>query len=201
MSALKFRSPLKPFLFVLLIVVALGMALVVTAGVTIARGLRPAANATCFPAQLVEELGLSTHTTVEVKAPSVLFAGARLAAKFVDLEPEAKAALSVLRGAEVGVYEVTSSHGQSVSGDLMKASDAYLGRSGFERLVRVMDDSETILVYISFVDDKSDIIKICVLVLSDRELVVASVSGRLEPLMELASATLSEHRDDHQFNW
>jgi hypothetical protein len=100
------------------------------------------------------------------------------------IEPEARLAVSALRGASVGVYQLDPlDKGQSRQIDL-KAIDARMGKRGWARMVTVLKGDETVLVYVSDEKDPNDL-KVCVAVCKRNELVLVSARAALEPLIEI----------------
>jgi hypothetical protein len=110
--------------------------------------------------------------------------------RLLPLPPELRAALEALRGAEVGIYRL---HDAPVLVDrtcLIQAADKAVGRRGWERAVTVCQHGEFVAVYLPRQGVSARGMACCLVVLHERDLVVASARGNLAPLMGLASKRL-----------
>ena len=88
----------------------------------------------------------------------------RSCSKVIPLPPEPRAAMDAIRGVEVGVYELGKRRGAA------DYSAVYVPRKSFS-LERTT---------------------CCVVVLSERDLVLVSARGNLKPLLDLASTRLAD---------
>ena len=131
---------------------------------------------------------------LEVKVPSIVFWAGRRVGSFLDLDPDVRDALRTVRGAQVGVYRLHETPTRRQLIELLKASDSAMTRRGWDRVVVVLDRHDLVAVYLPDQAAALDQVRACVMVLSDRELVMASVAGNLEPLMKLAQRHLPERR-------
>jgi len=113
---------------------------------------------------------------------------ARLGLTFVDLPKEARAVLGAVRGAEVGVYQLTK--GGLDRAGLLNSTDRSMSARGWERVVGVVNPSELVAVYMPSDLDSGRDVRLCVMVLDGEELVVVAARGNLEPLLELARSQL-----------
>jgi hypothetical protein len=111
----------------------------------------------------------------------------RVGSRLFSLPPEPRAALSALHGAEVGVYRLGHAVALSDQGAALKAADQAMTSRGWDRIVGVSQDADLVAVYLPKRKSASSRVKCCVLVFHDRELIVSSIRGNLEPLMELAN--------------
>jgi len=111
---------------------------------------------------------------------------ARAGLAFVSLDPEARAALDAVRGAEVGIYKLRDGHGRLKHGALLSAADKAMAGRGWDRVVGVANRHELVAIYVPRDVRSARKVKVCLLTLNHEELVVASARSNLEPLMEIA---------------
>jgi len=114
----------------------------------------------------------------------------RLGSHCFNLPPEPKAALEALRGAEVGLYRLEDSPSVVDPPAVFAAADKAMKRRGWERVVGVAERRELVAIYLPRNVQPSKRMACCVLVLKERELVVASARGNVAPLLELARPRL-----------
>lgn len=127
---------------------------------------------------------------VALSVGGMTFGVVRLAGHLPKLPPEARAAMQTVRSAEVGVYQLKSGTSPSAldrSGILSRA-DASMSRRGWERVVGVQNNRELVAVYAPTRGLTPRSLHFCILVCTDKELVVARASGDPRPIMELAAA-------------
>ncbi len=125
-------------------------------------------------------LRVGWFTTGMVRAGSRLF----------EMPPEPRAALDALRGAEVGVYRLKQDAGPADFTSLLANADGAMQRRGWDRIVGVVEKGQVVAVYFPHRKVTFRGIKCCVVVLHGRDLVVASASGNLEPLIKIAEQHL-----------
>ena len=117
----------------------------------------------------------------------------RFGSGFFNLPPEPKAALEVLHGAEVGVYNLQDAPSALDYSAMFTAADKCMRRRGWERIVGVARGRQFVAVYMPRNLRSVKRMACCVAVLNEQDLVVASARGNLEPLLELATQRLQEH--------
>jgi hypothetical protein len=111
---------------------------------------------------------------------------ARAIASFFDVEPEVRAGLQALRGAEVGVYELRGDLSSGARAEIVTAVDREMEPRGWMRAVTVMEDDELVAIYFPAESFPPHKMRCALVVLEDEHLVIASVRGNIEPLVELA---------------
>ncbi len=114
----------------------------------------------------------------------------RVGTRCVNLPPEPRAALDALHGLEVGVYRLQH---QPVSLDrrtIFPDADRVMRVRGWERIVGVVRSHELVGIYIPRKGLSPGRMACCLVVLKDRDLVVASARGSLEPLLRIAAKHL-----------
>ncbi|MEI6393276.1 MAG: hypothetical protein WCT12_19500 [Verrucomicrobiota bacterium] len=110
----------------------------------------------------------------------------RTGLSFVKMEPEARAALKVVRGAEVGVYELREAMAKPNQKSILARADKEMMARGWDRAVTVSKQDGLVVVYVSPSRFPAQNLKCCVLVLQERKLVVVSAQANLEPVLALA---------------
>jgi hypothetical protein len=110
----------------------------------------------------------------------------RTGSRFFTLPPEPRAALDALHGAEVGVYKLQQDPGSLDFPAFFASTDRTMKSRGWDRIVSVAKEREFVGVYFPHRKVSLRGVKCCVVVLQGRDLVVASASGNLEPLLKLA---------------
>jgi hypothetical protein len=110
---------------------------------------------------------------------------------FFKLPPEAKAAISGLRGAEVAVYKRAVDLDEAKRGALLSSADETMTRRGWERVVAVCKDGKLVAIYTPRSGGRPSKVKFCIAVLDERNLVVVGVQGNLEPMLALANRAIA----------
>jgi len=122
---------------------------------------------------------------IEVGIPPYVAGVARAVLLFSHLEPEARTGLQAFRGGDVGVYEWHSQKRAPDTRAMLVASDEVMTRRGWDRVVGVLNHDELVAAYVPRQATALSNMKVCLVVLNDRELVVASVRSNLEPVLEM----------------
>jgi hypothetical protein len=118
-----------------------------------------------------------------------VFGLARMGLNFVELEPEAKAALETVRGARFALYQLAA--GSADRGQLREAADRAMAREGWERVVGAFTGDACVLVYVP-VDLKAHRdLELCVVVFDGRQLTFVSGRANPAPLTDLALGHLA----------
>lgn len=110
---------------------------------------------------------------------------ARLVTAVADVEADARLALRSVRRADVSVQELDRELNRAQRLALLESVDRSLERKGWERIVGVLEEEETVGVYLSTKSSSADDLRVAVLVLSGKELVSVAVRCDVEPLIEL----------------
>lgn len=118
----------------------------------------------------------------------------RTGLSFVQMEPDARAALRVVRGAEVGVYELRDESGPCHRQQVLTRANKEMLARGWERVVTVAQGTDLVAVYVSPSRFSSRNLRCCVLVLQERQMVVAAAQANLEPLLEIARRHLEAEK-------
>ena len=110
---------------------------------------------------------------------------------FAPLPAEARLALKSVRKVSVGVYELNDAMSRA---NLMSRADAVMLARGYNRIIGVVEDKETVLIYAPD-DADADTLDVCLAVMDGRELVVVSARVASEPLMKLIAQKLPRGRN------
>jgi len=122
---------------------------------------------------------------------SLTFGAVRGALAFLQLDPEARAAVQAVRGAEVGIYEITSDQGRPDCVAMLDAADRALNDHEWERVVGVLEGENLVCVYLPTEPLSSRRMKCCVVVFDGQHMVVVQATANIKPLLEC----LRNHHD------
>lgn len=126
------------------------------------------------------------HEEIEIGVGGWVFALARGGSALLELDPDIRAALEVVRSADVGVYKFQGNSKNLNAGKILKSADDAMTKRGWERVVGVVSPGEVVAIYLPKDMNSSRLVRFCVLVLDDRQMVIASACSNLEPLLTLA---------------
>jgi hypothetical protein len=135
---------------------------------------------------LLKSAQAESETQVEVAVGAWPLALARVGLAFLDVPPEAGAALSALRRADVSVSELCPRCRLPDRAAMLVSADAVMAERGWDRVVGVIDRGDLVAIYAPRDLRSPRELRFCVAVVDERDLVVASVRGNPEPLFELA---------------
>jgi hypothetical protein len=116
----------------------------------------------------------------------------RLGSSFFNLPPEPKAALGALHGAEVGIYKLQNAPSALDYSAVFTATDKAMKGRGWERIVGVAQGRQFVAVYMPRNLKSLKRMACFVAVLNQRDLVVASARGNVQPLLDLAMQQLPQ---------
>lgn len=123
---------------------------------------------------------------IELSVGPLTFGAVRAGLSFVELDPEPRAALQSIRGAEAGIYELRSGVTRPDRGQMLRAADEAMARRGWERLLVVATEGELVTAYVPSDNQPTANLRVCLAVFQGRQLVVVSARGNIESLLELA---------------
>ena len=158
-------------------------------GVTGYFRLSPEANA--LRAVALDSAGGSWHKVVALRFGGITTGLIRAGLGLVRMEPEARAAVKAVRGAEVCVYQLSEGLRNRDHRTILARADKEMLARGWDRAITVSQAKELVVVYLSSSWFSRQNVKCCVLVLQERELVVVSARANLAPVLALAC----EHLD------
>ncbi len=106
--------------------------------------------------------------------------------RFVHLQPEPRAAIEALRGAEVGISELREERVFVERAKVLSAADKAMAVRGWDRVVGVAEKDDLVAVYMPRKGLAVGRMKCCVMVLHGATLVIASARGNIVPLLDLS---------------
>jgi hypothetical protein len=133
---------------------------------------------------LIKASGVEWRQQLGLNIGGFTFGAARAGLAFVPLDPEARAALSTVRGAEVGLYQMTSGRTQPDSAAMLIIADQVLSDRGWERVVGVLHEEQLVGVYLPANSISAGHVKSCVMVFDGRQMVLVRANANLEPLLD-----------------
>lgn len=136
--------------------------------------------------QLLEAAGCEPDQQFELGLGFLPLALARAGLSFVEMETDARAAMSSVREVEVGVYKLRPGKSPMNRAALLAAADQVMERQNWYRLAGVLDHNEMVAVYTPNSTHFKKKLKIRVVVVNPREMVLVSAAGNPEPLLEIA---------------
>lgn len=151
-------------------------------------------DAAALRRHVIEATDSHWRTKVQVSVGGLTLGAVRAGLAFVrhkDIE-KARLGLQAVSHASVGVYQRESVEGVFALGKLLAETDRAMHQRGWSRLLAVGGKRETVLAYVPRQAGEGEVLKVCLAVLKDRELVVVSVDLKADPLAELAELQLSE---------
>lgn len=132
--------------------------------------------------------------TIEISTGPVMWGLARAGLAFVDVPVEARTALRAIRGAEVGVYRLHEGSTPPNYAASLVETDKTMTARGWSRLVGVLERDQMVAIYVPEDTRTARDLRVCLVVLTDRDMVIASARSNLEPLLELALSRSEELR-------
>jgi hypothetical protein len=174
----------------------LGTALVLTFCVVGLTGcLRVGSDAAALRNSLTQSTANEWDKKIEIGVGQCILFVARAGLSRVDMPVEARTALSAVRSAEVGVYE-RHARGRSLDyAAMLSAADTAMSGRGWDRFVTVCNSRQLVAVYVPEKARSTRDVQVCLAVVSEGELVLASARSNLEPLMAMASSHLRAGQD------
>lgn len=165
--------------FVLIVLTALGVL-----AVGVASFFHQSSDTRTLRKELTRASGTDWQQRVGVSVGALTLGLVRAGLTWAPMEPEARAALRTVRGAEVGVYELAQGAARPDRTAMLSAADGVMRGRGWERIVGVLDGGQMVGVYLPADLSTARRVKACVVVLDERQLVVVSARANLEPLLE-----------------
>ncbi len=136
---------------------------------------------------LLASLPGQCHKKLALRVGFCTTALVRIVAQVLKLEPEAKAALQSVRGAEFGLYQLDGVAAGTQRGWILTQADKAMLRCGWQRAIGVINEHEMVAIYVPGKGLSTRNVKCALVVLQDRQLIVAGVRGNLKPLAEIVA--------------
>jgi hypothetical protein len=157
------------------------LAVVAASYVTLDRDVRVLRN------HIMEATDANWNTKVQMSVGRMTLGAIGQGLRFINHEnmDDARLALRSIKHASVGVYE-RRSDGQDWSREqLFVETDRAMQQRGWTRMVGVAEKKETVLIYVQDDRDEDEPFEICLAVVNDKEMVVASTTVDAEALGDL----------------
>jgi len=135
---------------------------------------------------------------IELRAGWLTTGLVRAGSKLFNLAPEPRTVIEAFRTAEVGVYELRREADSPDRVTMLGDADNAMTASGWERIVGVIADGKVVAIYMPRQRPSSTRTRFCLMAIHNRRLVVASVSGNLEALAELATRKFETRRTNER---
>lgn len=171
------------WLFLTLIAISFLMIGTVVYGVT--SFFRLSSDTRAMRNSLVRSSGGEWDQRIALNVGSLTLGAARTGLSFADLPPEARAAIQTVRGAEVGIYQLSSEEQPDPAAMLASADKAMTAR-GWYRVVGVIAEGKLVTVYMPEDMTSARRMKCCVMVCDGENMVIASANANLQPLINCA---------------
>ena len=181
-------SPLPPASFrprVWHFVIALVIILPVWTVVGVTGYFRLSPEARVLRGSLMDSVGGQWHKKFAVHLGGMTMGLVRFGSQFLHIPPEPKAALKTLHGAEVGIYDLADDPSGLDSVRIFNNADRAMKSRGWQRIVGVVKEGDLVAVYFPISAVRPSSMACCVMVFHERQLVVASARGNLEPLLDI----------------
>ena len=180
------RHRVWPWILAILIAICLLPVVIVATHIGLSREARVLRD------ELKTATGSTWSTRVQFSSGPLLIPAARAVVKFCNVDDDARCALAAVSSASVGVYEIDEAGESPGLGGGLASLDARMSRNGWERLVTVIDDKENVVVYTKAGSNWDSKMRVCVGVVTGRELVVVSATVRPGALMPLIDKHLQQ---------
>lgn len=181
----------------LLVLVMIGFVFVVSVGAVIYSSIRPSSEFRDLQDAIISELPRKPSVRVAVRAPALLVSLAQVGMIFIDdVDDEAKLAIQAVQGGQVGIYQLRGHVSQREKLRILRAADVAMNDNEWTRVTAVVEDDAMVLIYTpADIDDPRDL-QVMVMVMNDEELIIASASGDLYPLYEIAKPHIANAKTE-----
>jgi hypothetical protein len=144
--------------------------------------------------ELKTATGSTWSTRVQFSSGPFLMPVARAVVSLCNVDDDARYAIAAVRSASVGVYEIDRAGVADGLAPALTSLDKRMERRGWERLVTVIDGGENVVIYAKVGDRLSDVMRVCVGVVTGKELVVVSATLRPDELMPILEKHIQKAR-------
>lgn len=140
-------------------------------------------------ATVLKAAGATAEKRIEVGVGWMTLGLARAGLSMVQLDPRAVLALDALRSADISVCQLARNGNAFSCGSVLNETDSLMTGQNWDRLVTVLDREQLVAIYVPQQSRSSSTdLKVCLVVLNQRQLVIASARSDLEPLLKLGFA-------------
>jgi hypothetical protein len=164
-------------------VVLVFLALMMVGAWTVYQSFRSGGETRLVRQTILEEDPGGWSRQVEFGIGRLPVAAIQMVLGFVPMDPAARTAVASLRRADVAVYERLPGAKKGDNAAMVWRAREALSRRGWEPVVAVGEAHESVLVLMPAREATLRRFQVCVMVLDDERLVIASIGANLEPLM------------------
>jgi len=133
---------------------------------------------------LMKASGVEWRQQIGLNIGAFTFGAARAGLAFVPLDPDARAAVAAVRGAEVGIYQMTTDRDRPDGATMLAIADEVMNERGWERTVGVLHEEQLVGVYLPGDSFSARRVKCCIVVFDGRQMILVRANANLEPLLE-----------------
>jgi len=178
--------------------VLLILCLLLSCAAGVAGYFRLSSESRVLRSSLMESVGGEWDKKFAVHVGSLTMGVVRLGSHFIHLPPEPRAALDTLHGAEVGIYHLREEPHSINATAIFDGADRAMKARGWDRIVGVTHERELVAVYFPRKVVLPSKMSCCLMIFHNRELVIVSARGNLEPLLEIARKRMDHIKDEMQ---
>lgn len=152
-------------------------------------------DAAALRRQIMAASGGGWHPRVQFTVDRTALAAVRGGLALVkDVPDEAREALAAVRSASIGVYERREVAATAVRGSFIAEADKAMELRGWKRLVGVVENGKTVLIYLPAGAEQREPSRICLAVCDRRELVIVAADLEADRLAQLALREIARQR-------
>ncbi len=163
--------------------------------------LHSGTDLTALRRSLVEHAEPGWRKQIQIGVGTLTLGLARTGLAFVNVPSEARAALSAVRSAEVSVNEWQGSGSGPDHGGMLERADATMGDRGWDRLLGVTRKKESVAIYVPRKMSSKRNLRVCVVVVEDRQMVLVAARINPEPLLALVNDLQVPRPDGSHFTF
>ena len=167
-------------------VILIGVPLVLLLGVIGITGyFRLSSETNALRQSVMNSVPGTWNKKIALHVGAVTTAVVRAGSRYLKLGPEPRAALDAVHGASVGIYKLQQEIQPMDAGVILSHADKAMSSHGWVRAFAFSKERQLVAVYSPQRGLSARSLKCCLLVLQDRDLVVVSAHGNLEPLFDI----------------
>lgn len=150
----------------------------------IADFLVPGSEIRALQASTAEARLPGCHKLFGVSAGSCTLGLGSWAVRFTDAPAEVQTALKTVRGVDFALYGLGKAPAGRDLDTLVKEADRRMEKQGWERAVLVRERGNLVAIYNKTNVRRAEDLRVCVLVVEDREIVMVSARADLRPVIQ-----------------
>ncbi len=163
--------------------------------------LHAGTDVTALRRGLVKEAETEWRKQIQIGVGPLTLGLARTGLAFVNLPSEARAALSAVRSAEVSINEWQGTDGRPDHHGMLARAEATMGERGWDRVVGVTSKKESVAIYVPRKTASKHNLRVCLVVVEDRQMVLVAARINPEPLLALVNELQLPRPDGSHFKF